>query len=309
MLLAGLQHMTEPNEARPASLKLIPDRERSERGAAIGVRLNETGNWPAEVMTLNEAVDRLRTDTGLPLWIDRTGLADAGISLDAEIRPLALTDVPWRVIIASMLEPQGLAAVVQQDHLLITHAEAASDLSECWIYDIAGLHLNEERIAELTQLIKAEWQPEAFANPTYAVLDNRLLLVAQPVDVQTQLAKLLELLRSQPDAPAAEPSFVLRFYRAPSADQVEDLQLALRHLIAAEWPDDSIQRIGSTLAIRQTAEVHRRIEALMTALQQVTPTVPGLQPNAKPEPVVQPARSGISSGGGGFFQRPVETGE
>jgi len=80
-------------------------------------------------------------------------------------------------------------------------------------------------------------------------------------------------------------------------------------LIAADWPDDSIQRIGSTLAIRQTAEVHRRIEALMTALQQVTPTVPGLQPNAKPEPVVQPARSGISSGGGGFFQRPVETGE
>ena len=308
-LLDGLNEIASGEGISPTSVRVLRDSERSERSAAIAARLDEHGNWPAEAMTLQEGLARLRTDMGVSLWIDSPALTDAGISLEEEIPPVSLRDVSWQVIVDALLGQRQLKAVVDQDHLLITTTDVASNLMECRLYNIAGLNLEGEGFAKLSRLTQGQWLSADGEGGRYVVLANRLLLVVQPADVQAQVEELLELLRSQPEEPAPEPSFVLRLYRAPSPDQVEDLQLALRQLIAADWPDDAIQRIGSTLAIRQTAAVHRRIEALMTALQQVTPQAPHPESNAKPEPVEQPARSGIMGGGGGFFQRPVESGE
>jgi hypothetical protein len=328
MIADLLQTLEAARQQDPAALKAgvarsflhPPRRTRVEHALDSSLDLDFTDT------PLKDVIDYLEKKLGIPIQLDTKALTDAGITGDTALT-FKLKNVAARVGIRDLLESKGMDFVIDHEVLLITVTDTATMKTVTELYPVGDLvgspdfsALGKDPYDALTEAITTAVRPSSWdANggpgsiAPFAVC--KVLVVSQPEDGQREIQELLSSIRSVrrnlPDTAAgANNAPILRVYWLPwenagsIADEKEGQQLVemVRKLIAPKsWTDPNayIGFIHGALVVRQTADIHRRIESFMGGLNDVqighaaaktTPAVapPAVNPPATTPPAITP---------------------
>ncbi|MEZ6065554.1 MAG: hypothetical protein R3B90_07535 [Planctomycetaceae bacterium] len=198
--------------------------------------------------TLQEVIDTLAQETGLPMRADESRLAEYGIGLDHGRISLSLADQPLPLVLDLLLEPLEIAAVARNGAIEITSRDFASTLLRTVVFDVSDITATIAQKHQLLDAIQSQTGDEEYG-PWFAIHGDGgvigsptkgLLIVRQTDTVIAQIDELLaDVRRSLIASPRAEPrvpnQMETRFYRLPR-QTAEDLLVALPRLVSAgDW--------------------------------------------------------------------------
>lgn len=265
----------------PASLQAGQSEEDRLKLTACQKVLEAVTKYPAGEVPLQTWVEAYLKDNGVPIYVDHPALEDEGISwsdlsinihsgvsrkamLDAALRTAQITLIPdaGRHIITTMAKSEEILDVVVYDVSAIPQAD-----------DVAALKVI------LNEATSGQWEEIDGVGGTVSGLGaSGLIAVRQTHRVHTELAELFASLRLPLEvAPTATSSVSTSIYALPDAQSLADLQRLLPKLIDlpdVTWPEGSVEKLGSTLVIRQTGAVHRQIETIVDAIQKARANKP-----------------------------------
>jgi hypothetical protein len=266
---------------------------------------------------LRDVANYLRQKLGILVVLDAKALDDAGVIGGATLT-FKRKNVTARVGLRDLLEPKGLDFVVDHEVVLITVAETANLKTVTVVYPVGDLMDGAGAAAlgnspyealkdSITTAVRpASWDDGGGAGSIAPFAVCKALVVNQTESAQREIQDLLSMIRSgRKNVPertaAASNAPVLRVYWLPwessgkGADEREGQELVdmIRKLIEPKsWADSNayIGYIHGALVVRQTPDVHRRIESFFAAINgaALRPTAPKATPAAATAPAVVP---------------------
>lgn len=222
---------------------------------------------------LNEFVGFFADALEIRIFIDTTGLEDAGIPTDEPIS-LTLSDVPLQKAIAVAFDPLQLTLVVINGRLTLTTIDMANEHLHAVLYDVSDVFSGDdvEAFSEAVQTTTdGQWEDIDGAGGWHiTVVNSGQLLIHQTDTVHSQIRNMIAWSRNtrSVDDEAATKSKVeaagraaqqltTRFYRM-DRDSAEDLLTLLPEVVEPEsWKSDSKQNGGF---IRKVAAGRRIME-------------------------------------------------
>lgn len=129
-------------------------------GAAIRKALLTKTKVDATAVPLEEFLNKLAGEHGLPLLIDKGAFADEGVQLDHPVT-LQLADVTLRSALALILDPLQLTWVIEDEVLKVTSAANAAERLETRVYDVRKL-VSRGEFSDLMEAITACVQPDSW---------------------------------------------------------------------------------------------------------------------------------------------------
>ena len=208
-----------PQEAEAKVAAPVPAPPRAEKFSSMGIAKQSSSEKkiitalksPTKLdcveMSLQDVVDYLKDYHKIDIELDKTAMADVGISTDTKVTK-HLKDMSLRSALRLMLRELKLTYVVQDDTLLITTPETAESHLVTKVYPVADLVVPEgmsqgEGQADFDSLIDtitSTVQPttwDSVGGPgSISHLDTNLSLVlSQTQEVHEEIAELLENLR------------------------------------------------------------------------------------------------------------------
>jgi hypothetical protein len=210
----------------------------------------------------------------VPIDVDTAGLQDEGIDWSPTTVNV-LPGVSRRDILQEALRTiQSTLVYVDGRYVITTVAKADEEISAV-VYDISRIPRSNDE-AWVTQLLQestsGQWENVDGVGGTVSILGSTGLIAAYQTErVHRELAALFEQLR-QPATIAEKPSEPARtfsVYGLPNAEIATEVMMVLPKLVdmKVDWPQDSIQRIGSTLIVHQSEAVHERLDLIIDGLR------------------------------------------
>lgn len=115
-----------------------PDRTDLSPSARIRAALDRRINGEFVEAPLTDALDYVADQIGVSVVLDRRAIEALGVDLGGTVS-LSVKDVSARSMLALVLEPQGLTAVVHRETLLVTSSERAATMQETRVCDVSDL--------------------------------------------------------------------------------------------------------------------------------------------------------------------------
>ncbi|MBW3543702.1 MAG: hypothetical protein KY476_25910 [Planctomycetes bacterium] len=244
------QPQRRDRRAKPAepSAAVALARTARQSEAAIRKSLQKTVTQKFEGKPLNEVLAELSKSAGSTFWIDRTALLDEEIEPDEPVT-IDLREATIQSALERLLDPMGMAWVIDHEVLVVTTKIAADEMLITCIYNVAELLPPED---------------EAFD------------VGALPTVRRTRLSYVQFNLGGQMGGSAGQGGFGGPWVEEPTSER----QRAINRLIdviedATSGPWEDIDGTGGTidftepglLIVRQTAAVQDEVELLIDALK------------------------------------------
>ena len=238
--------------------------------AKIVERLTQPFTIDADEQPVQDVLQSVATLSSVRQWIERPALMEQGINIDQQAT-LKYTSLPLYAVLKFLLEPISMTAIVEEGTLLITAATRADTWQSVRVYnvsDITGISA-DDLIAAIESCGEDKWEHVSGDGGAHFLVGSRLLVIRQSPRIQAEINNLLEELRKNSDSrqPPGTPKLERRIYAISDSAAIADLIRSLPELIP-NWDAKlgSIHRLGSTLAINQTAVVHDRISEIIRTL-------------------------------------------
>jgi type II secretory pathway component GspD/PulD (secretin) len=271
-------------------------------------RILQALSKPTEVnfvdIPLEDAVNFLKEQHKINIWVDRQSLGDANIALDQPVT-LQLSDVRFESVLNLILDSLRLEWLIQDEVLKITTHDGAVALAETRSFDVQSLldagHTPTELIEAIVQCVEPRSWTSAGGKGAISH-SGGVLVCRQTQRVQSAVAMLLleleELAEEQLEESSAggAPVVTLKVYHTFEFS-AEELAKALQSLVAPDtWgmKGISVRPIKGALLVQQTPHVHREIERILKQLlvhehPSATKDVPGGN-DALPQAPAKPGR-------------------
>jgi hypothetical protein len=155
---------------------------------------------------LEEVVNLLQEEYGIPIQIDHGALDSAGMSPDEPVT-INVHNISLRSALRLMLKKLQLTSIVRDEVLLITtHDEAEKELTTC-VYNIRGFveDTSDKSIDALIDTIiscvsRETWKKNGGHEAEIRALKPGLLVISQTQAVHEQIESLLKAIRDMRDA-------------------------------------------------------------------------------------------------------------
>ena len=262
--------------------------------AAIFKRLAEPQLVNARDVPLSEPLGLLASRCGFRLWIDKESLAADGIALDTPVT-LRLNGASLDTVLHKLLDPLLLTFVIEEGTLVVTTAVKADEMQStrvCFTGDIPEARAGAELLTAIQETTSGKWEQIDGEGGTLWKAVPEWLVVRQTQACHRETAELLDDLRQAAVAPveAAAPEVELRLYPVADESALGNLIDFLPILIPAwDAKHGSIVGLGQSIAIKQPAVVHERLDEIFSALNQAHARLNPPQPKVEPKPAPAPA--------------------
>lgn len=146
----------EPRRIAATNPPERPEQTKVARPASSNERVRETLESPTRMefvdTPLLDAVNFLRDLHGIEIQLDMRALEHAGVGSDTPMSR-TLNGLPLKSALRLLLSDVDLAYVVQNDVLLITTKEKASEMREVRVYDVTKLVSSDAKADEIAQML------------------------------------------------------------------------------------------------------------------------------------------------------------
>ena len=228
-----------------------------------------------------------------PHGIDKETLVADGINLDSPVN-LKLSGVALDTVLHKLLEPLGLTFVIEEGTLVVTtlfRADEMHSMRVCFTGDIPEAHTATDLLTAIPEATSGKWAESDGEGGTLWKAVPEWLVITQSPKCHREVAELLDDLRQGAvvNDELAAPENELRLYPVADETAIQDLIGALPTLVpnweAKPW---SVIALGQTLAIKQPARVHERLDEIFAALNQAHSRLNPPKPRENPMPKVEP---------------------
>ena len=282
-LLQGLKAALERKPGAPALWVIAPDDAQRWHRVQKGLRRELDLNFVE--ISLDEFASFLAEQTKLEIFVDHAALKAEKVA-DNVVLNLANGRYVVQEGMRQALDAYHLAAVVDDGAVRITTAQAAGQIQQTVIYDVADLNRtageNDNLMATVTESTSGPWMVTDGSGGTLSEFPGGLFVIRQTDAVHKQITLLLhELRQAQKDAPqeAAQrlPNDIeTRFVKAKSKDEAEALERLILSFVAPNTWDVSggrglLRTAEDRLIIQQTKTVHDQIDQFLREYQQAKP--------------------------------------
>ncbi len=272
-MLADPQH--------PVTLQAGQSEEDQLKLAACQKVLDAVTKYPAGEIPLQTWVEAYLKDNGVPIYVDHPALEDEGISW-SDLSINIHSGVSRKAMLDAALRTAQITLIPDAGRHIITTVARSDEIFDVVVYDVSAIPQADD-VAWLKVMLNdatsGPWEEIDGVGGTVGGLGaSGLIAVRQTHRVHTELAELFASLRLPLEvAPKATSSVSTSIYALPDAQSLADLQRLLPKLIDlpdVTWPEGSVEKLGSTLVIRQTDAVHRQIETIVDAIQKAPANKP-----------------------------------
>ena len=264
-----------------------------EEDAAIFKRLAEPQDINIEDAPVNETLAQLAKDRGYRLWIDKEALVADGIDLDSSVT-LKLSGVALDTVLHKLLEPLALTFLIEEGTLVVTTIVKTDEMQSmrvCFTGDIPEAHTASDLLTAIPEATSGKWLESDGEGGTLWKAVPEWLVITQTQKCHREVAELLDDLRQGAvvNDERAAPELELRLYPVADETATQDLIDALPTLVA-DWnaKQGSIVELGRSLAIKQPARVHERLDEIFAALNQAHSRLNPPKPKEIPTPKIEP---------------------
>ena len=261
-----------------------------EEDAAIFKRLAEPQDVAFKSAPLDKSLAQLAKEGRYRLWIDKESLSADGIELEQAVT-LKLSGMTLDAALHKLLDPLLLTFVVEEGTLIVTTMVKANEMMStqvCFTGDIPEARAGADLLTIIQEATSAQWQDIDGEGGTLWKAVPEWLVIRQTQASQRETVEILDDLRQAAVAPveAAKPEVELRLYPVADATALQDLIDSLPKLIPTwDAKQGSIVALGQSLAIKQPALVHERLDEIFSALNQAHARLNPPQPKVEPKPV------------------------
>lgn len=120
-------------------------------------KIQQSLKWPVTVdwndHPLEEALNDLEKQFGAEIWINKAALADEGIDSDQPVN-LVIKDISAASVLKVILEPLGLAYVIEDEVLKITTQEDLDSKTVTRVYPVSDLFDTADEAKQLMETIE-----------------------------------------------------------------------------------------------------------------------------------------------------------
>ena len=268
-----------------------------EEDAAIFKRLAEPQDINVAEAPLDEALRQLAEAGRYRLWLDKEALTSDGINTDQTVT-LKLSGTTLNTVLHRLLEPLTLTFIVEEGALVVTTQVKADEMVSthiCFTGDIPEAHTASDLLTAIEVATSAKWELSDGEGGVQWKGVPEWLVIRQTQACHREIAELFDDLRQAMAAPqeAAAPELELRLYPVADENAIPDLIRSLPDLIP-NWDAKHgfVAPLGRSLAIKQPARVHDRLDELFSALDQahtkLNPPKPEPKPKVEPKPAPVP---------------------
>jgi hypothetical protein len=156
---------------------------------------------------LEEVVNLLQQDYGIPIQIDRPALDEIGMDVNEQIT-VNIHNISLRSALRLMLKQLQLTYIVGDEVLLIITPEEAESQFKVCVYDIRGL-VEREQPKSLQALVDAivscvateTWAENGGGNGEIRPLSPKMLVISQTQGVHEEIAGFFETIRAMRQQP------------------------------------------------------------------------------------------------------------
>lgn len=264
-----------------------------EEDAAIFKRLAAPQDIDVTDAPVNETLAQLAKDCGYRLWIDKESLGYEGVKHDWPIT-LKLSGVALDTVLQKLLEPLALTFLIEEGTLVVTtmvRADEMQSMRVCFTRDIPEAHTASDLLTAIPEATSGKWLESDGEGGSLWKAVPEWLVITQSQKCHREVAELLDDLRQGAviNDELAAPELELRLYPVADETATQDLIDALPTLVAGwDAKQGSIVELGRSLAIKQPARVHERLDEIFAALNQAHARLNPPKPKAEPTPKVEP---------------------
>ena len=203
--LAGVLAGDEARSAETKQSSADPQVEYLPRPSPVEVKILEALDQPTNLaftdMPLQEAVNFLREQHKINIWMDENALREEGIETTQPVT-LQISNVTLRSALRLMLDPLNLTFLIEDEVLKITSKTKAGEKLLTRTYPVRDLCSEANDFENLTRAIQKTvandtWSDVGGQGSIVAVQASGSLVISQTSDVH---AKILQLLRSLREA-------------------------------------------------------------------------------------------------------------
>jgi hypothetical protein len=245
---------------------------------------------------LQEVVQQLQADYGIPIQLDGTALEEIGLGFDEPVT-VSLHNISLRSALRLMLKPLQLTYIIQDEVLIITTPEEAESQLVVCVYDVRDLIDGSKDKAGLESLINMiascvatdSWATNGGGESEIHPIKPGLLVISQTQAVHEEVRSVLATIRhvrgERPEAPEAaaapaavdDETVVTRSYllQLNTTEQGESVRTQVRELILKSLPDDQWDRkvfdqpalltvLPDRVIVRHTPSVQEKVERLLS---------------------------------------------
>ena len=216
-----------------------------------------------------------------------------GINLNSPVN-LKLSGVALDTVLHKLLEPLALTFVVEEGTLVLTTLIRANEMQSmriCFTGDIPEAHTVSDLLTAIAEATSGKWEDSDGEGGTLWKAVPEWLVITQSQKCHREVAELLDDLRQGAviNDELAAPELELRLYPVADETATQDLIDALPTLVA-DWDakQGSIVELGRSLAIKQPARVHERLDEIFAALNQAHSRLNPPKPKEIPTPKIEP---------------------
>ena len=264
-----------------------------EEDAAIFQRLAEPQLVNARDVPFSEPLGLLASRCGIRLWIDKESLSADGISLETPVT-LRLNGASLDTVLHKLLDPLLLTFVIEEGTLVVTTMPKSEEMLTtrvCFTGDIPEARSASELLTAIQEATSGKWEQIDGEGGVLWKAVPEWLVMRQTQTCHRETAELLDDLRQAAVAPveAAAPEIELRLYPVADESALGNLIDMLPILVPAwDAKHGSIARLGHSLAIKQPALVHERLDEIFSALDQAHARLNPPKPKEEPKPKEDP---------------------
>ncbi|MCX7410228.1 MAG: hypothetical protein NTZ32_19290 [Planctomycetales bacterium] len=264
-----------------------------EEDAAIFKWLAEPQDINVTDAPVNETLAQLAKDRGYRLWIDKESLVADGIDHDTSVT-LKLSGVALDAVLHKLLEPLALTFLIEEGTLVVTTMVKTDEMKSmriCFTGDIPEAHTASDLLTAIAEATSGKWEDSDGEGGSLWKAVPEWLVITQSQKCHREVAELLDDLRQGAvvNDELAAPELELRLYPVADETATQDLIGSLPTLVT-NWDakHGSIVTLGRSLAIKQPARVHERLDEIFAALNQAHARLNPPKPKAEPTPKVEP---------------------
>lgn len=212
-----------------------------------------------EETPLRDATKALAAEFRVPIEIDVVALDALGLDPDMPVSAMA-EGVSRRAVLRRLLEPVGLECIIDDERLLITEADAGSDLYVMASYPLP-IGLDAAEVADLLRTVVASdtWDVVGGIGSAQPLPGVHAIIVSQTIDVHAEITALLrDAFDADLGAAGAAGAVPLRVHGLADPTRAETLAPRLTDLVnaslgAAGDPAAEVTAVGGRILVRSAS--------------------------------------------------------
>lgn len=260
-----------------------------EEDAAIFKCLAERKDLDVREMPIEVVFTELARDCRYRLWIDKPALSADGIASDTPVT-LRLSGTSLDTVLHKLVEPLALQFVIEEGTLIVTTRAKADEMltTRVWFTgDIPEARIPSDLQTALQEGTSGKWLDiDGELGEIWSAVPD-WIVINQTQSVHREIAEMFDDLRRAAVAPASAttPELELKIYPVSDESAVTHLIETLPALVPGwDAKQGTITRLGRSLAIKQTAAIHERLDELFRALDQAHVKLNPPKPKEEPKP-------------------------